>query len=279
MKSRGIALCAILVAASLAACGKDKPAPSTPRVVLTPEQRAKVEALFATAKAHAETLDTERRAAVDKAPSTAVPRADLGRCPFDATTLVPEDPTKGETNAAKRMLTAQRTTRVLTITDLTRPGKPPNGTPAASAMQKLLDDADKNVGLGKTFYPPDTPDAQIAKLETALAAFDDGYDLSLVATIFDEPQTTGEGTFEKGHLRGTLYLWSRKQHAITCVADVRDSGSDVVTVTEYKGMAGGGAASALWGDLLESAVLGHLPRLVAAGPPLPGPDAGKRRNR
>lgn len=221
-----------------------------------------MDAIIVAAKTRARAQDEERRAVSAKEPPALVPSAALGACPVSAKSLVPEDPESSDTNNGKRTLVAQRSTRVILMTDVWQNGKPdsPDG-PAVRTTESVVDAQRLATKIGPSYTDASQVDAAIAQLEAALKKLDDGYDVTLMVSELTEPTPTSDGKFESGFIKGTAFLWSRAKHAVICGARTAAVNSDTVSVY------GGGGW--LKQNLVESAVVNSLPRLVVVGPAEP----------
>jgi hypothetical protein len=271
-RALAVSLSSLLSLFALAACKKEPPKVNQPPPTLSADDRATIDKLTADAKQRATAMDEERRAIVLKSPLPFAPHRELGKCPVDFAALIPEDPSKADTNNGARALRAQRKTRIIRMTDFFRPEKPKNPTDGSYATvlaHVIEDDAPKPDAI---IYAPSTPAIVVENWKKKLGDLDHGYDLSLVTTIFTEPVMETKTTFKPGIAIGMLSLWSREKHAIVCATEVGGMGSETVTMHgESENDIDKMADVDLFGDLLISTVERGLGSLVVAGP---APDAG-----
>ena len=272
----------VVLSLSLAvtACKKDPPPEGPP--TLSQAQWEDLQKATEAALTRARDMDKERHAIVMKSPPDFAPHPELGRCSVTSETLLPQDPTKSDTNNGARALRAQRITHALTMTDLVRPGK--TGRQEGPAEARLKDIIrDKQPKKDAPVYRPETPEKRVDAWKATLAAEEHGYDLSFIATTFKEPVMASKDTFTPGEAEGVLSLWSRDKHAIVCAALVGGIGSGGVTLRgRTEGEALENADLNLFGDLFMSVIDQGLPQLLVAGPPVSASaprDAGAPKKR
>lgn len=196
---------------------------------ISPEQRTELEALRDKAIAQAKPLDEERTKAILAAHGKVGPRPDIGTCPIQAILPSPDDSGVFQDNELSFELGLAPYT-VVKLEDLQKV----QGPRLDRLETAVTNDIESMLYRNFAAKSPADLDAGMRRAKELASP---GWLTEDATLVLDEdrwPVIEGE-KFKSGFLRGMMYVWSYKEHAILCVADVVAENSDVIGVHRYAG--------------------------------------------
>jgi hypothetical protein len=231
---------------------------------ISPEQRVQLEGLRDQAIAQAKPLDAERTKALIAAHGRVGARPDLGPCPIQAIAPSPEDNGVFQDNDLMFELGLAPYT-VVHLADL-----PKVQGPRLDRLETAVtNDIESMLYHNFAAKSPEDLDRGIRRAKELASP---GWLLEDATLVLDDEQLPViEGNkFQSGHVRGTLYLWSYREHEILCAADVVAESSDVIGVHRYAGTDGSFLPSMidLKRDLYRQGIIVGVKGLAKPGPKL-----------